>query len=103
MDFIAGVKTYVNLQHISDDLSLKRAILNFVKLAAQNQLPGILLDNYRLILEFLQNYDSSIYLTGQNFAYYKRRKASLEMFLVNSKVSSFIEYVKNIYPDFSVE
>lgn len=102
-NFIAGLKTYTKLQHISDDLSLKRAILNFVKCVAQDELPDIQLNNYRLLLDFLQNYDPSIYIAPQNFAYYKRVEGKIEIYRLNSKVSSFIEYVKDIYPDFSEE
>lgn len=102
-DFIAGIKTYVKLQHISDDLSLKRAILNFAKCVARNKLPNILLDDYSLLLGFLKDFDPSIYITGQNFAYYKRVEAKLEVFLLNSRVLSFTAFVKNKYPHFSEE
>jgi hypothetical protein len=101
--YIAGLKTYTILQRISDDLSLKRAILNFVKCVAQDELPDIQLNNYRLLLDFLQGYDPSIYITPQNFAYYKRVEGKLEIYRLNSKVSSFIEYVKDMYPDFLEE
>lgn len=99
--FIAGTKTYAKLQHISDDLSLKRAILNFIKCVARNKLPDILLDDYPILLAFLKDFDTSIYITGQNFGYYKRSETKLEVFLLNPRVLSFIAFVKDKYPNFS--
>ena len=98
-----GIKTNARLQYISDDTSHKRVILNFVKGVAQNKFPGIRLNEYSLLTEFLKNYDTNIKIISPNFCYYKRVDAKFSLFSLNEKVSSFIAYVKHQYPHFSEE
>ena len=102
-DFVAGVRRYTKLQHISNDLSHKRAILNFVKGAAKNLFQDIQLNDYCLLNDFLKSYNNRIIITCQNFRHYKHRPVNFQMFRLNPQVSSFIEYVKFYYPHFSEE
>jgi hypothetical protein len=99
----AGIKTYTKVQQISNDLSHKRAILNFVKGAAKNLFQDIQLNDYSLLVDFLKDYDKRINITRRNFTHYKLRPAKFQMFRLNPQVSSFTEYVKLHYPHFSEE
>jgi hypothetical protein len=97
-------KTESKTQYISKDLSLKRAILNFVKGAAKNKFKDIQLDNYILLLDFLNEFDKKIYFSRQNFSNYKRvNVGKFELYILNPKVQSFLEYIKNTYPNFKEE
>lgn len=98
-----GMKTYKRLQYISHDLSLKRAILNFVKGAARNKFPTILLDDFHLLIAFLKDFDKDINITHQNFGYYKRVDVKFDIFILNPKVHSFYEHIKHHYPRFKEE
>jgi hypothetical protein len=100
LDFVAGVRRYTKIQHISNDVSHKRAILNFVKGAAKNLFLDIQLNDYCLLDDFMKGYNKRIIITCQNFRHYKHRPTKFQMFRLNHQVSSFIEYVKLHYPHF---
>jgi hypothetical protein len=101
--FVAGARRYTKVQQISNDISHKRAILNFVKGAAKNLFQDIQLNDYRLLVDFLKDYDKRINITRQNFRHYKLRTHKFDMYRLNPQVLSFIEYVKLHYPHFSEE
>ena len=100
---VADARWYTKVQKISNDISHKRAILNFVKGAAKNLFQDIQLNDYRLLLDFLKDYDKRINITRQNFLHYKIRPTKFQMFRLNPQVSAFIEYIKHHYPHFSEE
>jgi hypothetical protein len=106
-DFVGlrqGIKTSTYIQYISKDLSLKRAILNFIKGAAKNKFENIQLDNYSLLLDFLRHFDKNIYFSKQNFSNYKRTNLGrFELYILNPKVDKFLNYLKNTYPNFKEE
>jgi len=96
-----SIKTYTHSQYISNDLSLKRVILNFIKGAGNNTFKGVKLDKYTPLLKFLNGFDDNIYFSRQSFSNYRRLKSvRFELYILNHKVHSFIEYVKEIYPHF---
>ena len=99
-----GIRTYTITQYISNDLSLKRVILNFIKGAAKNKFENIQLDNYSLLLDFLRDFDKKIYFSKQNFSHHKRSNLGrFELYRLNPKVNKFLEYMKENYPHFKEE
>lgn len=88
-------------QYISDNLSLKRVILNFIKGAAKKKFENIQLDNYKLLLNFLKEFDKNIYFSTQSFTNYKQpNQGKFELYMLNHETLKFIEFVKETYPHF---
>jgi hypothetical protein len=100
------INTYLhNHNHciVLEKTSLKIAMQNFAKAVVNEELNGVIFYNYKSLSLFLVNFDLSFRLSKQSLSNYKRRKLIFKTFMLNNKIISFFNYVKESYPLFDTK